>query len=730
MASAPSSSRSIDGFTASSASLPRTDLTRWRLRTSAGSHGRHTWHYLPDDPNVLKEWPQTDEDKYWLGLEMNAPTLKPAETPFDAAQNGFKFYKRIQASDGHWSGEYGGPMFLLPGLIIGMYATQTPIPQEWRIEIVRYLSNKANKDGGWGIHIEGPSTVFGTALNYATCRLLGLDKEHPMMVKARGTLHRLGGASGIPSWGKLWLAVLNAYEWEGMNPIPPELWLLPDWLPIHPWRWWIHTRMVYIPMGFLWGKKFKAKLDPLIEELRQELFVEPYDSIDWPAQRNNIAKADIFYPHTKVLNGLMAVLGVYDSCRIEALRQAGIRRAYYLLCLEDDNTSYQCLGPVNKMLNYVARWSMEGSDSEAMKQHREKLNDFVWMSGEGAMMTGTNGSQLWDASFIGQALVDSGIALQKEHQDSCQELLNWLDKCQIREHPKHYKEAYRFGTKGAWPFSTPEQGYVVSDCTGEGLKAVIDLQSLGTLENKVSEERLHDAVDLILTLQNPSGGFASYETINGPKLLEWINPAEVFGDIMVEYEYAECTTSAITGLLKFRQISEYRRQDIDGTVAAAVKYILSIQRADGSWLGSWGIAFTYGAVFALESLRSAGLTYDNTPEVQMACKFLLSKQMEDGGWGETYESCVTGEYVQAPTSQVVQTAWAGIALLHANYHKADPEPIKRAVRLIMSRQQPDGRWNQELIEGVFNRNCMISYPSYKHAFPIWFLGKAARELNW
>jgi lanosterol synthase len=38
-----------------------------------------------------------------------------------------------------------------------------------------------------------------------------------------------------------------------------------------------------------------------------------------------------------------------------------------------------------------------------------------------------------------------------------------------------------------------------------------------------------DAVDVMLTLQNPNGGFASYELIRGPKWLEWLNPAEVFG---------------------------------------------------------------------------------------------------------------------------------------------------------------------------------------------------------
>lgn len=41
-------------------------------------------------------------------------------------------------------------------------------------------------------HIEGHSTVFGTGLNYTALRILGVPAEHPIMVKARGTLHKLG----------------------------------------------------------------------------------------------------------------------------------------------------------------------------------------------------------------------------------------------------------------------------------------------------------------------------------------------------------------------------------------------------------------------------------------------------------------------------------------------------------------------------------------------------------
>ena len=72
-----------------------------------------------------------------------------------------------------------------------------------------------NEDGGWGIHIEGHSTMFATALNYVCLRLLGQaeDGGDGSMEKARNWIIDHGGVTFIPSWGKLWLSVriLNCF---------------------------------------------------------------------------------------------------------------------------------------------------------------------------------------------------------------------------------------------------------------------------------------------------------------------------------------------------------------------------------------------------------------------------------------------------------------------------------------------------------------------------------------
>lgn len=44
-------------------------------------------------------------------MTKDAEKLEPGKTPLQVARNGFEFYRRLQTEDGHWGGEYGGPMY-------------------------------------------------------------------------------------------------------------------------------------------------------------------------------------------------------------------------------------------------------------------------------------------------------------------------------------------------------------------------------------------------------------------------------------------------------------------------------------------------------------------------------------------------------------------------------------------------------------------------------------------
>lgn len=212
------------------------------------------------------------------------------------------------------------------------------------------------------------------------------------------------------------------------------------------------------------------------------------------------------------------------------LRKLALDKVYRMITYEDENTTYQTVGPVSKAFHIVCRFAREGPNSEAFKSHLSRIDDFLWLSKSGLMMMGTNGSQLWDTAFMAQAAVETGLAEESEFKESANGMLDWLDKAQMRENPKWYKKGYRHRTKGAWPFSTPEQSYTVSDCTAEGLKAVLALQHLDFTPKPVGLDRMQDAVDTLLSMQNQSGGFASYELTRGSTKLEWLNAAEVFGE--------------------------------------------------------------------------------------------------------------------------------------------------------------------------------------------------------
>ena len=115
------------------------------------------------------------------------------------------YYQTLQADSGHWPGDYGGPLFLTPGLIIASYVTGSNLPASAlsRFAGEQYFLNHQNVDGGWGLHIEGPSSMFGTVMQYVALRLLGLDSQHQAAIKAKAWIGSHGGATGVPSWGEI-----------------------------------------------------------------------------------------------------------------------------------------------------------------------------------------------------------------------------------------------------------------------------------------------------------------------------------------------------------------------------------------------------------------------------------------------------------------------------------------------------------------------------------------------
>ena len=537
----------------------------------------------------------------------------------------------------------------------------------------------------------------------------GVEREDPLVEPARRFM-QAEGVLGTPTWGKFWLALLNLYDWRGVNAVLPELWSLPRGMPLHPSNWYCHTRLIYMSMAVIYARRFQAPITPLTESLRKELFPQGFANVDFSAARGRLRGADLYRRPSIWLRAGFGLARLIDRFHGKRLRARCTDAIIGRIKWELRTTSHTSISPVSGLLNVLALWLHDPNDADC-ERALTQLDDWIWEDeDEGARVTGAR-SASWDTGFALQALAAlpepgrTGNALRRG--------AGFLLGEQIDTSFEGFREAYRTDPKGGWCFAGGWHGWPVSDCTAE---AVLGLIAAG------GEDRaaLGDAVAFMLRTQNRDGGFGSYEARRSAFGLEWLNPAEMFGDSMTERSYVECTASCLAALAA---CGERFPEIVHGRCASAVSragsWLRRTQAADGSWRGVWGIQFIYGTLFGVRGLLAAGASPCD-PALRSACRWLLDRQREDGGWGEHHSGCLTGRYVPHGESQVIQTAWALIALIEAG----DPDwaAISRGARFLLDTQDGEGAWPKQDLAGVFFRTALLDYVLYRQYFPLHALG--------
>jgi len=630
----------------------------------------------------------------------------------------------LQSARGEWEGEMVWCAMITAQYVLVRHVTGRPVDAATRDGIVRHLRVTRTADGAWGLHPEAPGSVFVTTLGYVALRLLGVSRDDDLAKDARGWLERQpGGVLAIPTWGKFWLALLGLYGWEGVTPCPPELLLLPRWLPFHPARYYCHTRHIYLAMAYLHGRRFTAELGPLGSALREELYGVPYATLDFAGHRARVAAADLAVAPGRWLRALRAGLDEYEHVHLAGLRRRALDACLARIVYEQRASRYQALSPVNGLLDCLALFARDPAHPDLVPS-LAGLEAWRWEDAAAGVRYAGARSNTWDTAFALETLVAAG-ADDGAARDGTRRAAAFLREAQLTEELPRYWEQDRDPITGGWCFSDGRHRWPVSDCTAEAASALLAVEAAPALAppapERIPRARLRAAGGFILARQNADGGFGTYERRRGGAWLEALNPSEMFGDCMTERSYVECTASALVAFARLGAAG-LGSPEAERASERAVAFLRGAQRPDGSVPGFWGINFTYGAFHFVRGLRAAGVAPADA-QLQRAAAWLVERQRADGGWGEHWSGCLARRYVEHAESQVVMTSWALLAL--ADVLGADAEPVRRGAAWLLTRQRPDGGFPGGAVNGVFFGTAMLDYRLYSAYFSAWALARCA-----
>ncbi len=646
-------------------------------------------------------------------VEARGPAPLDDSSLDDQLRSGTRRLASLQDVRGAWEGEMVWNTMLLAQVILVHRVVRPegpPFDAATRERQVRYFARWQTAEGGWGMHPESGPYVFFTTLAYAALRAIGVPASDPMLVRARRWLASVrGGVLTVPTWGKLWLAVLGVAPYEGVNPIPPEMFLLPRSWPVHPSRFYCHTRYAYVALAYLYGRRFVADLGPLAAELRHELYgASALGKRDFVRARHRIAATDLYVAPSPGLRVAYDVARVVE--RASPFRERALAHCLERVEFELRATRHQGLSPVNGLLACLVLFASDPRHPD-LELALRGMEAWRWEDeAEGIRYVGAR-STTWDTAFAMQALAECPPS--PAAAGAIQRGAAFLEAAQMADELTSAEREARDPIRGGWCFSEGSHRWPVSDCTAEAIVALIET-------GRADEDRVERAVEFILPRQNADGGFGTYEPRRAPRFLERLNPSEMYGSCMTELSYIECTASCVTALARARDRFPRLGARIAQPLARGVAMLRAAQRPDGSYLGFWGVCFTYAAFHVIEALHAAGAG-PGDPTLDRAAAFLCARQRSDGAWGEHWTAVTRGEWVEHPLPQPMMTSWALLGLLRTR-PPSDPV-VRRGIAWLASAQRADGSWPEGNVAGVFFGSAVLDYRYYREFFPLWALAR-------
>lgn len=323
--------------------------------------------------------------------------------------------------------------------------------------------------------------------------------------------------------------------------------------------------------------------------------------------------------------------------------------------------------------------------------------------GEWGMKVACTTSEVWDTALVVDFMARASFPRGAE---STARGVDFLERQQVTEGIPRWWNNPRRGapSSGGWAFGA-DTALADPDTTG------VVLGALAAVPHAAHTRVLDRGERWLLSMQQADGGWPAFTR-------NWVPPWES----SVESTIVDKSAYDITG----RVLTNYcRLGSIDRAVCdAGVKFLRGGLSRAGHVPSNWFVNHIAGTSSVLEGLVRTGA--QDCIEAERATRWLLDKQNQDGGWGESLQSYRDPRLAGVGPSSPTSTAFAIIALAAVN---AEPRAVEAGVRFLLDSQTPSGGWVESAPRGVLLSARGIFYVN--ELIPLYTCGKAlsaAREM--
>jgi squalene-hopene/tetraprenyl-beta-curcumene cyclase len=564
-------------------------------------------------------------------------------------------------------------------------------PQELD-EAARWIRSQQRADGTWATFEAGPGDLSTTIEAYAALRLAGDGVDAPHMREARQFVLRAGGIEASRVFTRLWLALFGEWSWDDLPAMPPELVLLPKWVPLNVYDWGCWARQTVVPITVVATIRPVRPLPFSLAELRSGIAAPP-------AKTGLVANA---------FTVLDRALKIYHRAPIRPFRGLSFRRAAeWILARQEADGGWGGIQPpwvYSILALHLLGYSL---DHPSVAAAIEGLDGFLIRepTPEGIVRRlEACQSPVWDTCLALTALFDIGAA---PDDPEVARAVDWLVAEEIRVSGDWAVQRPNLEPSG-WAFEFANDGYPDIDDTAE---VVLALRRASPDVRPDVAAAIERGTQWIIGMQSRDGGWAAFDADNTRHLVEKL-PFCDFGAV-IDPPSADVTAHAVELLGHSGLAGEPSAQ-------RGIAWLLDAQEQDGSWFGRWGANYVYGTGAVVPALVAAGIRTD-APEIRRAVRWLEEHQNADGGWGEDLRSYRDPSLAGVGRSTPSQTAWALLALLAAG---EDNGVVDSGITWLLDVQRADGGWDEDLYTGTgFPGDFYINYEMYRLVFPLSALGR-------